>query len=85
MPSNAGRDEISDEARMLAERVRDRAASLPDAAVIAGMAMTTGGEMSPAEIRQLAIDAIEQAQRVSFLLGRLASLLDEPPGDPGAR
>jgi hypothetical protein len=34
--------------------------------------------MSPEDIRRLAADAIKQAQQVSFLLGKLATLLDTP-------
>ena len=41
--------------------------------------------MSRAEIRSLAAEAIANAQRISYLLGRLAELVDEdtaPGGGP---
>lgn len=77
-------DEVSAEARMMAERVRQRAAGMPDAADIAGMAMDASTrDMTPAEIRALATQAIRQAEQVSFLLGRLAGLLDTEAGEPG--
>jgi hypothetical protein len=76
------RDDISDEARLMAARVRERAERLPTAAELAALTMTAGGrDMSAAEIRQLGTDAIAQAQQVSYLLGKLAGLLDEPAGD----
>ena len=72
-------DEVSGEARLMAARVRERARTLPTAAELAGMAYDASGrDMSPDEIRQLAIEAIEQAQKVSWLLGKLAGLLDVP-------
>ena len=54
----------------------------PDA--LAGMVAAQGGQgMSRAEIRSLAAEAIANAQRISYLLGRLAELVDEDdrPGD----
>lgn len=86
MPSTAGRDDdISDEARVIAARVQERAAHAPQASEIAQMAMTSGADMTPDEIRQLATDAIAQAARVAYLLGSLAALLDDgdPAGSPG--
>lgn len=79
-------DGISDEARVMAERVRERAAHLPDAAEIAGMAMDAPrGGMTQAEVRELATEAIKHAERVSFLLGKLAALLgSDPAGEPHA-
>jgi hypothetical protein len=72
---------------MMAARARARAASLPDAAAIAAMALTAGGRMSEAEIRELATTAIAQAAQVSYLLGRLASTVpeDRAGGGCGAR
>lgn len=50
--------------------------------MLAGLAAHAIGrpdrDMTAAEIRALAADAIAQAQKVSYLLGRLAALLDEP-------
>jgi DNA-binding MurR/RpiR family transcriptional regulator len=78
-------DEISEDTRELAARVRDRAAGMPTAEQLASMTAdvlsATGGDMSPDEIRRLAADALTNAQRVSYLLGRLAGLLDSP-GEP---
>jgi hypothetical protein len=76
----AGND-ISQETRMIAARIRERAAAdVPSADELAGL-LTAGvpadGGMSPAEIRRLAADAITRAQQVSYLLGRLAGLLEE--------
>jgi hypothetical protein len=83
---DASGDEVSSEARMMAERVRERAAGMPDAADIAGMAMDAPrGDMTPAEIRELATEAIQHAERVSFLLGKLAALLGDPAGGPGGQ
>jgi hypothetical protein len=85
VPSNGDRaDEVSDEARMMAVRARERAARLPGVSEIAEMAMTPGADMSPDEIRQLATDAIAQASHVAYLLGCLAGLLgDDPAGSAG--
>jgi hypothetical protein len=77
--STAGRDgDVSPEARVIAARVRERAARAPQASQIAEMAMTPGAEMTPDEVRQLATDAVAQAAQVAFLLGQLAILLDAP-------
>jgi hypothetical protein len=76
-------DDLTEENRMLVARVRDRAAASPGAAQIAGLmteAAAKGGQMSAEEIRGLAREALAQAQQVSFLLGRLAGLLDEEGG-----
>lgn len=80
-------DDISEESRLMAARVRERAgATVPSPADLAAMTADAlgkpGTEMSAAEIRQLAADAIEQAQKVSYLLGQLAGLLDSPAGEP---
>jgi len=70
--------EVSEETRMMAARVRERASHLPTAGELADMTIGAGRDMSPEEIRQLATAAIEQASQVAYLLGRLAGLLDEP-------
>ena len=83
-PGNSG-DGISEVNRLMAERVRERAARLPlgpDLGRLAADAFERSGEMTAAEIRQLAADAITQAQEVSFLLGRLAVLLGDGGGEP---
>jgi hypothetical protein len=75
-------ENVSEEARMLAERVRERAASMPTADVLAGMtadALTHGSAMSPEEMRRLVADALTKAQQVSYLLGRLAGILGDAP------
>jgi hypothetical protein len=82
----AAGDEISDEARALAARVRGRAAALPAAGDLAGMtadALTSprSQTLSPDEIRQLAAEALTQAQQVAYLLGKLAVLLCDDPRD----
>lgn len=82
---STGDDEtITDEVLIMVARVRERAAHMPGAAEIAGMAMDApGGDMTPAQIRALATQTIRQAEQVSFLLGRLAGLLDqEDAGEP---
>jgi hypothetical protein len=75
-------DEPSAESRLMAARVRERAATLPGPEELAAMTAEALGkprkDMSPAEIRKLATDAIAQAQQVSHLLTRLAGLLDGP-------
>jgi hypothetical protein len=79
-------EDISEEARLLAERVRERAAEMPSAADLAGIAAdaltSNGSAMTPEEIRKLAAEALTKAQQVSFLLGKLAGLLDEPGDQP---
>lgn len=78
-------DQISEEARLLAERVRERASEMPtagDLEVLAADALTaTGSPMTAAEIRALAAEALANATQVSRLLVRLAGLLEERPGD----
>lgn len=73
---NAG--DISDEARLMAAQVRERASHFPTAGELADMAIGAQRDMSPDEIRALARAAVEQASQVSYLLGRLAGLLDQP-------
>lgn len=83
MAENTAGNDISEETRMIAARIRERAAAAPSADDLAAL-LTSGapasGDMSPAEIRRLAADAILRAQQISFLLGRLAGLLEEEAG-----
>jgi hypothetical protein len=76
-------DDVSEETRMLVARVRDRAAHTPGAPQIADMitgAAAEGRPMTAEEIRDLARDALATAERVTYLLGKLAGLLgDEDP------
>lgn len=78
-------DHISEEARLLAERVRLRAAAMPGEGDLAGMTAEalsrTGGPMTPEQIRAVAAQALSQARQVTRLLGQLAALLESPPGD----
>jgi hypothetical protein len=79
-------DEISEESRVLAARVRRRAGGMPTEADVAALAAsaltTTGSPMTPAQIRELAAEALAKAQEVSSLLARLGGLLDDPGGQP---
>lgn len=71
-------DEISEETRLMAAQVRERAARMPSAQQLADMAAGVlgkqGKDMSPAEIRELVSVAIGQSQQMAFLLGKLAGL-----------
>ena len=73
-------EHISDETRMLAAEALRRARSSPDAALIRGLERDAlsgeRGDMSPAEIRDLAADAVDQARQVGMLMTRLADLLE---------
>lgn len=66
----------------MAARVRERAATFPSPEELAAMTAEALGkhraDMSPADIRNLATNAISQAQQVSQLLSRLADLVNEP-------
>lgn len=76
-------DEISEETRRMVADIRRRAAASPGSAEIADLLTLTaarGSEMSAEEIRALGRDTIAQAQQVSYLLGKLAGLLED--GDP---
>ena len=77
-------DDISEETRLMAARVRERAAAMPTAQQLADLsagAFSKQGEaMSPAEIRQLVTEAISQSQQMAWLLGKLAGLTGQ--GDP---
>jgi len=65
----------------MATAVRLRAAQALMGAGLAGLAAdvlaTPRREMSHEDIRALAAHAIEQSQQVSYLLGRLAGLMDD--------
>jgi hypothetical protein len=77
--------EVSEETRLMADRVRQRAAHLPlgaDLGRLAADALERSGDMTAAEIRQLAADTITQAQEAAWLLGRLATLLEDGGGEP---
>jgi hypothetical protein len=78
-------DEISADTRMIVAQARLRAAEALMGAGLAGLAAdalrTPRADMSATEIRDLAVTALERAQQVSYLLGRLAGLAgdDEQP------
>lgn len=78
-------EQISEETRLLAERVRRRAEAMPGESDLAGMTAEAlsmpGGTMTPAQIRALAAEALSKARQVSTLLSQLAELLESPPGD----
>ena len=76
-------DDASGEARDLAADAMIRAATSPQVPQIGKLAtdaLSEERDMTPAEIRALAAQAISQAQQVSRLMGRLADLLE---GDRG--
>ena len=76
-------DDISEETRQMVAVIRQRAAASPGSAEIADLltaAAAHGSEMNADEIRALGRDTLAQAQQVSFLLGKLAGLLED--GDP---
>lgn len=83
MPQGGSGDDslVSDETRMLAAQVRSRAATAPDEAAIKSLAAQALSEprdaMSEEQIRALAARAVDQAQQLSSLLTRLASLLGD--------
>lgn len=76
-----GTDDISPEARLMAALVRARAAQVPlggDLAVLTADALLTPGrDMTADEIRRLGASAVEQARQISYLLGKLAGLLND--------
>lgn len=75
-------EQISEEARLLAERVRLRAQAMPGEGELAGMTAEalskTGGPMTPEQIRAIAAKALAQARQVTALLDQLAELLERP-------
>ena len=73
-------DEISEETRRMVMAIRRRAAQAPGSADIADLltaAAAHGSEMTAAEIRALGRDTLDLASQVSYLLGKLAVLLDD--------
>jgi hypothetical protein len=80
-----GGGDVSEETRRMAEQARRAADDLPLSGVprIATDAlMARGVDMTPTEIRALAVRTLEMAQQVSYLLGKLAHLTDSPGGGP---
>ena len=79
-------DRVSPEARAAAEHARQRAESeMPAPEALVGMAIDAAGgadAMTPAEIRGLAAAAISQSQQIAYLLGKLATLVDENEEPP---
>lgn len=73
-------DAISEETRLMVAHIRERAAQSPGSAELADLltsAAARGAAMTAEEIRALSRDTLDLASRVSYLLGRLAGLLDE--------
>lgn len=73
-------DEISEETRQMVAAIRRRAEESPGSAELADLlasAAARGTEMTAEEIRALSRDTLAQARQISYLLGRLAGLLDE--------
>jgi len=83
---HGGADDLPEDIRLMAAHVQAKAARMPGAEELAeGIAEALSApreDMSPDDIRKLAANAIRQAQQVSFLLGKLATLLDEPQEGP---
>ncbi len=82
MTEKPGTDDggVSGETRLMVTRIRERAARSPGSAEIADLltsAAAKGSEMTADEIRALGRDTLELASQVSYLLGRLAGLLDD--------
>jgi hypothetical protein len=77
--------EVSEETRMLIESLRVRAAQAPGAVVLADLLALPRDHRAATEddIRRLGARAIEQAQQMSYLLGKLAVLAgDDRDGVP---
>lgn len=76
-----GNDDITEEARLMVARVRAAVTGVPlggDLATLAVDALRAPGrDMTPEEIRHLAADAMDQANQISYLLGKLAGILDD--------
>ena len=68
-------DEVSEETRLLVTSVRGRAATVPDAGVLAGLLSAPRRNVPDEEVRRLGREALSQSQQMSFLLGKLAGLL----------
>ena len=81
MTEERAADEISEQTRRMVAQVRDRAAHAPAPGEIADLLTSAGNpDMSAAEIRALGRDTLVLAGQVSFLLGKLAGLLEEGDG-----
>jgi hypothetical protein len=68
--------------------VRQRAAQAPPPEKIADLLTSGGhppGDMSAAQIRDLGRDTLVLAGQVSYLLGKLAGLLEEEGDEPQGR
>ncbi len=79
------REGISEETRLMVARIRERAAQSPGSAELADLltsAASRGSEMTAEEIRALGRDTLDLASQVSYLLGRLAGLLEEEGDAP---
>lgn len=78
-------DDISDETRLLAERVRLRAAEMPTESDLADMTAAAlsrkGGAMTQAQVRAVAAEALAASRQLADRLAHLAELLAERPGD----
>lgn len=78
-------DEISEETRLLAERVRLRAAGMPTESDLAGMTAEAlsrkGGPMTTAQISAIAAEALEASRQLAERLAHLAELLSDRPGE----
>jgi hypothetical protein len=74
-------DDISDETRRMVARTRARAAASPTPGELADLltaaSVTRAPEMTAEQIRVLSRDTLAQAQQVSYLLGKLAGLLED--------
>lgn len=82
--AGAGDERLTPETMSAVAAARARAAGNPPAEEIARLldkAARHRGDLSADDIRKLGADAIRQAQRVSYLLGRLSGLLGETGED----
>jgi hypothetical protein len=75
-------DALSPATREAAQHARRRAAQeVPTADYLAGMTIAAGrDDLSRAEIRRIAAEAIGNLQQINFLLGRLVELSGEEGG-----
>lgn len=76
-----GTDDITQETWVMVARVRERATRVPLGADLGSLAVDAAlapvRDMTPDEIRRLGATAVDQARQISFLLGKLAGLLDD--------
>lgn len=77
-------NEVSGETRMLIDSVRAQAAQMPGPAELADLLTAPGrrAAVTEADVRRLGRKAIEQAQQMSYLLGKLAGLAGGEGGRP---